>query len=155
MLTEPSFRIEPLSFAFVDRIRRTMIDDFGHRLSVIRNPSPGNPCRYSLTPSPPGEELILLSYCPFSGNHPYAEVGPIFIRKNGDIGYQDVHRFPDLDPVKRIFRAYNSKEEIIDARLGSDHPEAVIADLFSHPEVHFIHARALTYGCFTFKICRA
>ena len=46
-------------------------------------------------------------------------------------------------------------EEIADACVGSDDPEAIIAGFFSNSLVDCIHARSLTHGCFTFKIARA
>lgn len=150
------FRIVPLDADYVAHLRRTRTDAFGHHLPVYINPVQGNPCRFTLRQSLPGEELLLLSHRPFGGDHPYAEVGPIFIRLHGDRGYEDVHRFPpEIDPLKRIFRAYNLAEEIVDARLGTAEPESVIDELFSNPAVACIHVRSLTYGCYTFKIERA
>lgn len=155
MLNRIPYRIVPLEFAFVDRIRRTLRDDFGHALQVSTNAGAA-PCRFTLRPAEPGEEMILLSYSPFSGAHPYAEVGPIFMRRHGDVGYADLHRFPPaLDPVTRVFRAYNEREEIVAARVGSPDPDTLISELFAQPSVTCIHVRALAYGCFTFKITRA
>lgn len=156
MTTLTAFRIVPLARDVVDRARRTMTDEFGHALKLYVNPSHGNPCRFTLRQSPPGEELLLMSYSPFKRAHPYAEVGPIFIRRNGDAGYAESTRFPpEIDPTTRIFRCYNAAEEIIDARVGTPQPAELIAELFSNPAVDCIHVRSLTYGCFTFKIERA
>jgi hypothetical protein len=158
MIAAPTFRIVPLPYALVKRVRRTLRDDHGHALEVITNRERGNPCRFTLRQSPPGEELILMSYSPFRGGHPYAEVGPIFIRKNGDAdtGYADPHRWPpEIDPVNRVFRCYDADERIVDARVGTSQPEALIAELFANAQVQTIHVRSLTYGCYTFKIERA
>jgi len=156
MSTAPTFRIVPLPFAVVERTRRTLTDDFGHPLRVLVNPEPGNPCRFTLRQSPAGEELILMSYSPFKHDHPYREIGPIFIRRHGDAGYADVHRFPpEIDPATRVFRSYNAAEEIVDAHVGTPDPAALIARLFANPLAECIHVRSLTYGCFTFKIERA
>ncbi len=155
MKSNTSFRIVPLTSDFVARIRRTMTDDFGHSLRVTTS-SDRNPCRFTLQLTSPGEELILLSYSPFTRDHPYREVGPIFIRRDGDVGYANLHRFPpELDPTTRVFRAYSVAEEIVDARVGTPKPEALIAELFGNPIVNCIHVRSLTHGCFTFKIERA
>ena len=155
-MSPSGYRIVPLTLAFVERIRRTLTDDFGNPLRVVVNEQHGNPCRFTLRQSPPGEELILLAYSPFRNRHPYAEVGPIFIRRHGATGYADIHRFPpEIDPTKRVFRAYDAQERIVDARLGTDAPDALIAELFSDRRVESIHVRSLTYGCFTFAIHRA
>lgn len=155
MKSPTSFRIVPLEAEFVARIRHTMTDDFGHSLRVTTS-TERNPCRFTLQLAASGEELILLSYSPFTRDHPYREVGPIFIRRQGDVGYADLNQFPpELDPTKRVFRAYNVAEEIVDARVGTNEPEALIAELFGNPIVNCIHVRSLTHGCFTFKIERA
>jgi hypothetical protein len=155
MKSNSAFRIIPLASEFVDRIRCTMTDDFGHSLRVTTS-TDRNPCRFTLQLTSPGEELILLSYSPFNRDHPYREIGPIFIRRQGDVGYTDLNRFPpELDPTKRVFRAYNLAEEIVDARVGTTEPEALIDELFRNSAVNCIHVRSLTHGCFTFKIERA
>ncbi len=156
MIPPPAYRIVPLSRDYVETIRRTMTDACGHRLQVHVNRAHGNPCRFTLRQSPPGEELLLVSHRPFRGDHPYAEIGPIFIRLRGDAGYTDVHRFPaEIDPTTRIFRAYDAAERIVDARIGTPNPDALIRELFANPAVDCIHVRSLTYGCYTFKIERA
>ena len=114
------------------------------------------PCRYTLERVEPGEEVILLSYTPFAHDHPYREVGPLFIRRAGGAGYADLHRFPpQIDPARRAFRSYDAAERIVDARVGTADPETLIAGLFANPAVACIHVRAITHGCFTFKIERA
>lgn len=156
MTTKPAYRIVPLPLDYVQTIRRTMTDPFGHRLQVFVNKAQGNPCRFTLRQSPPGEELLLLSHRPFAQDHPYAEIGPIFIRLRGNEGYEDVHRFPpEIDPTTRIFRCYDAAERIVDARIGTREADALIAELFANPAVACIHVRSLTYGCYTFKIERA
>lgn len=156
MSTKPRYRIVPLAHDYVQTLRRTMTDPFGHRLRVIVNETHGNPCRFTLRQSPPGEELLLLSHRPFAHDHPYAEVGPIFIRLRGDEGYSDVHRFPpEIDPATRVFRGYDAAERIVEARVGTPDPDALIGALFANPQVACIHVRSLTYGCYTFKIERA
>jgi hypothetical protein len=152
---ESHYRISPLSDAFVARVRRAMVDDFGHQLQVTTSAARA-PCRFTLEMAAPGEELILLSYSPFAKDHPYREIGPIFIRRHGAAGYSDVHRFPpQIDPMKRVFRCYDAAEQIVDARVGTAEPETLIAALFTNPLVDCIHARALPSGCFNFKIERA
>lgn len=131
-----------------------MTDSQGHPLRV-KTCATRVPCRFTLQMVRPGEEVILMSYSPFRLDHPYRETGPIFIRARGDVGYSDVHRWaPEMDPTQRVFRAYNSAEEITDARIGTAEPEGLIAELFANPAADCIHVRSLTYGCFTFKIER-
>jgi hypothetical protein len=155
MTSAHSYRISPLAAPFVASVRRHLRDEAGRPLRVIRLASPA-PCRFTLRQMPAGAEAILLSYSPFEAEHAYRETGPIFISAREDAGYAAVHQWPgEIDPRNRVFRAYNAAEEIVGARVGSADPEAIIAEFFSDPLVACIHVRALTYGCFTFKIVRA
>lgn len=154
MTSAPAFRIVPLPLDFVASARTTLRDAAGHALSIQRLEAPA-PCRFTLRQMPVGEEAILLSYSPFESEHPYRETGPIFISARGDAGYGAVHEWPsEIDPRNRVFRAYNAAEEIVAACVGGDNPSQTIAGLFANSAVRSIHIRALTYGCFTFKIVR-
>ncbi|HVU23449.1 MAG TPA: DUF1203 domain-containing protein [Opitutus sp.] len=149
------FRIVPLAGDVAARARRTLRDDHGHALRVVTAVESA-PCRLTLRQIQPGERAILMSYSPFAGDHPYREIGPIFIRADDAAAYGSPDRWPsEIDPTTRVFRAYNAAEEIIDARVGTATPETLIADLFSNPATDCLHVRSLTHGCYTFKIARA
>jgi len=56
----------------------------------------------------------------------------------------------------RVFRAYDSKYNIIDAQVVNDsEPEVVLESLFQNPETAFVDVRSVTHGCFTFRVQRA
>jgi hypothetical protein len=149
------FRIVPIPVEVVESARRILRDEFGHALQITTQPSPV-PCRYTLRQMSPGEPVILMSYCPFRLAHPYVEVGPIFIGAETEPSYETVDRWPpQIDPVQRVFRAYDAAERIVDARVGGTDPAEIILDLFANSAVECIHVRALGYGCFTFKVERA
>ena len=155
MNSRPSFRIVPLPLSLVSEARRTLTDCAGHALRPHIETAGGNPCRFTLRLTRPGEEVILMSCSPFRTEQPYRETGPVFILAQGDTGYTDIHRFPSgINPLTRVFRCYDAAERIIDARVGTAEPEQLIAELFAKPRVDCIHVRSLTYGCYTFRIER-
>ena len=54
-----------------------------------------------------------------------------------------------------MFRAYDSKYNIIDAQIVNDNePEVVIESLFQNPDTEFVDVRSITRGCFTFRVLR-
>ena len=55
----------------------------------------------------------------------------------------------------RVFRAYNSGYDMIDAKpVNGDESEAVIEKLLGNPETAFVDARSADRGCYTFRIER-
>ncbi len=78
----PNFRVFPIPNSVALSIREKRVDDFGHRLSVsAATENDTGPCRSCLTVFVPGEGRILFSYAPNQHDHPYNEVGPIYIHK--------------------------------------------------------------------------
>ena len=75
------FRIVPVSEEYASRIRQNQKDDFGH--DVIEQVATGlGPCRVSLKPFVPGEDVrILVSHSPFEKDNAFNQPGPIFIHK--------------------------------------------------------------------------
>lgn len=150
------FRIVPLSLRAVEEVRRSGVDCLGHRVVPEVNQEEGRPCRLTLRYIRKGERLLLLSHSPFALDHPYREIGPIFILADGGQPYADADRFPpEIDPTTRVFRSYDAAERIVDARVGTADPGRLITELFSNPRAECIHVRSLTYGCYTFRIDRA
>ena len=150
------YRIVPLSLPAVEAVRRSGVDCLGHRVTPEVNQEDGRPCRLTLRYIRRGERLLLLSYSPFAHDHAYREIGPVFVLADGGEPYADVHRFPpEIDPTTRVFRSYDADERIVDARVGTANPDALITELFSEPRAACIHVRSLTYGCYTFRIDRA
>ena len=55
----------------------------------------------------------------------------------------------------RVFRAYDSQDQMIDAVIANEEePETIIARLLTNPATAFLQVRSATRGCFTFKIER-
>ena len=150
------FRIVPLPTEIADAARRaanTCAVD--HALITVDSPE-SSPCRHCLRWAQPGERVILFPYAAIPSGHPYSETGPIFVHADGCQRYSAINEYPAEFRNGRVFRAYDSNYNIIDAQVvnGSE-PEVVIKSLFQNPDTVFVDARSVTRGCFTFRIERA
>jgi Protein of unknown function (DUF1203) len=157
-----SFKIIPLSAAYVDRIRKGRKDDYGHE--VIEQPATGRgPCRVSLLPFRPGtDRRLLLSHSPFTIDNAFDQPGPVFIHAEEVEPYADVHRFPpEIKADKKSFPltliGYNADQQMVFSRLVGDDDvdELIPAILETHAEIDFLHARNAQAGCYICRIERS
>ena len=79
--------------------------------------------------------MILFPYAAIPSGHPYSETGPIFVHANECQRYSATNEYPADFRNGRVFRAYDSNYNIIDAQIvnGSE-PEVVIESLFQNPD---------------------
>jgi hypothetical protein len=155
-MTKSTYRIIPLAQSIASAARRTRIDQFGNRLSVLRDGQP-HQCRVCLELSKPDEGVILFAHSPFATQQPYAETGPVFIHERESTPYKNIDQYPPQFPHRAVvLRAYNCEDAIVDAEaVGEREVEQVIAELFEREEIAYLHARNLAYGCFMFAINRS
>ena len=151
-----TFRIVPLATEIADAARR--VGNAGaadHALITVDEPGSA-PCRHCLRWAQPGERVILFPYAAIPSGQPYSETGPIFVHANECQRYSATNEYPADFRNGRVFRAYDSKYNIIEAEIvnGSE-PEAVIESLFQNPDTAFVDVRSVTHGCFTFRVQRA
>lgn len=153
MKTSP-FRAVALPTAVAEAARKAAAEGKpDHRIVVVDAPN-SNPCRHCLRWAKPGETVILFPYQAIPSGRPYSECGPIFVHSNRCVRY-DQPGYPPAFREGRVFRAYNSGCDIIDAVLpDGERPEAVIEKLFENPDTAFVHARSATRGCYTFQVER-
>jgi hypothetical protein len=147
------FRIVPVSTEIADAARRELnMGAADHALITVDSPQ-SSPCRHCLRWAQPGERVILFPYSAIPSGHPYSETGPIFVHANECQRYSAANEYPADFREGRVFRAYDSNYNIIDAEIvnGSE-PEAVIRTLFQNGETAFIDVRSVTRGCFTFRV---
>lgn len=153
------FRVFPIPNTVAHRIRESRVDDFGHRLSVsVATESDTGPCRSCLTVFVPGEGRILFSYAPNQYDHPYNEIGPIYIHENRCEPYIDHAAFPPELRTRRpiTLRCYDDNGIMVGGELVGDRPiEEVITNLFANPTVNYLHARTASVGCYIARIERA
>jgi hypothetical protein len=151
-----AYRIIPLPTEIADAARRALNAGAADHALVTVNSPRSSPCRHCLRWAQPGERVILFPYAAIPDGHPYSEAGPIFVHANECQRYSATDEYPADFRNGRVFRAYDSNYNIIDAEIvnGSE-PEAVVERLFQNPDTAFVDARSVTHGCFTFRIQRA
>ena len=156
------FKIVPFSKAYVQKIRLTMRDDFGHQVTEKVAAGSG-PCRASLKPFKKGvDKRLLLTHSPFKIDNAYNQPGPVFINSNEVEEYQDVNRFPpEIKADKKSFPlsliGYNVDQQMVFTKLvGDADVDELISEIFDHhPDVEYLHARNAQACCFICKIERA
>jgi uncharacterized protein DUF1203 len=151
-----SFYIVPLATEIADAARRALKDGAAdHRLITVDSPG-SSPCRHCLRWAQPGERVILFPYSAIPSGHPYSETGPIFVHASECQRYNVPNEYPADFRNGRVFRAYDSNYNIIDAQvMNGSEPEAIIDSLFQNTDTAFVDVRSVTHGCFTFRVQRA
>lgn len=157
-MTAIEFHVDALEPDRLDAIRRTGTDDSGHALGSPFGAEGGEPLRCCLRLATSGEQLLLISFRPFDGPGPFAEVGPVFVHSRRCGGYPADGGYPDAFRGRpQVFRCYDGGARIIGGRLcdAADRVEAVIADLFADENVAWIHTRNVVFGCYMLRLRRS
>ena len=150
------FRIVPVPTEVADAARRAVNEGAAdHALITVDEPGSA-PCRHCLRWAEPGERVVLFPYTAIPSGQPYSETGPIFVHADKCQRYSATNEYPADFRNGRVFRAYDSNYNIIDAQVvdGSE-PEGVIESLLQNPDTAFVDVRSVTRGCFTFRVQRA
>ena len=151
-----TFRILPLPTEIAEAARHA-VEAGASDHAIVSAHSPGSaPCRHCLRWAQPGERVILFPYAAIPSGYPYSETGPIFVHANECQRYSATDEYPADFRNARVFRAYDSTYNIIDAQVMNDsEPEVLIERLFQNPDTAFVDVRSVTRGCFTFRVQRA
>lgn len=149
--------IRALPTAVAQRIRATMVDDFGNALTIAESPDGGAPCRHCLRRSTDGERLILFAHRPFDSGGPYAEVGPVFIHAHECARYAATSIFPPAFAERTLtLRAYDDRGDIASAEVAPPGAwDGVLAGMFENERVRFVHVRNPAWGCYDFAVERS
>src|SRR6516162_8110537 len=151
-----TFHIVPLPTEIADAARRAVDGGAADHALVTVDSAGSSPCRHCLRWAQPGERVILFPYAAIATGHPYSETGPIFVHADPCHRYSATNEYPADFRNGRVFRAYDSNYNIIDAQVMNDsQPEVVIENLFQNPDTAFVDVRSVTRGCFTFRVQRA
>ena len=150
-----NFRIVPLATEVAETARRVAASGAPDHAVVTVDSPRGYPCRHCLRWAQPGEQVILFPFASIPPGRPYSESGPIFVHAEPCERYSATGEFPADFRNGRVMRAYNSKNDMIDAEVvNGTEPEAIIEKLLQNPETAFVDARSVTRGCYTFRIQR-
>src|SRR4051794_31656626 len=132
------FQIIPLPTEIADAARRVVkAGATDHELITVESPE-SSPCRHCLRWAQPHEGVVLFPSAAIPSGHPYSETGPIFVHANECQRYSATNEYPADFRNGRVFRAYDSNYNIIDAQVvnGSE-PEIAIENLFQNPDTEF------------------
>src|SRR5690349_7412090 len=144
-----NFKIIPLDADYAERIRNSRKDDFGHE--VVEQPATGyGPCRVSLEPFIPGEDVrLLFSHGPFEIDNAFDQRGPVFINKKTVAPYRNVYQLPPAiknDKIKfpLTLIGYSRSQRMVFTKLvGDNDVDELIEKIFDEqPKVAYLHARA-------------
>jgi hypothetical protein len=116
------------------------------------------PCRHCLQLTKPNEdERILFTYDCFDGVEELPLPGRIYIHAKPCERYDESAGFPDDIRGRKItFNAYAVGRHLLRQYYVEDGSvDEAIADLFSDPEVRYLHVRSTPAGCYTFRIERS
>lgn len=150
-----NFRIVPLATEVAENARQAAkAGATNHAFITVTLPNEA-PCRHCLRWAQPGERVILFPYASIPAGRPYSESGPIFVHAGACERYAPMDEYPADFRQHRVLRAYNERDEMIDAAvINGDQPESVITKLLHNPATAFLQARSVTRGCYTFRIER-
>ena len=139
----------------LDRVRADGRDVSGNPVERM-TATGGEPLRCCLRNADPGEEVMLFGYEPPLPASPYREIGAVFAHTRPCHPVLDGRYPPAWYERVQVLRAYDRRGWIHPAsRLhsGGDLHEA-ITEIFTAPDVHQIHSRNVSYGCYLLAITR-
>lgn len=152
------FVVRGLDTALVERLRQGGGDAHGQPALIRTAHGRGNPCRHCLQPIAEGDEMLVLAHRPFESAQPYAEVGPIFLHRQGCVRY-DASTLPawfdHLQPA--LIRGYG-RDGWIRYDTGAVVPGTDLAAecerILGDPAVAYVHIRS-KFNCFQCRVDRA
>lgn len=156
-----TIRFVPLDTDDVRKIQRGGPDANGDPAIRAVSDGEGVPCRHCLQQVEKGEEYLILSHRPFSGKHPYAEAGPIFLHAKECERAVECDEPPTMYGPERTFilRGYRRDNDWIqyDAAtvVGTEDIRKTAAEILSRDDIAYLHMRSSNYNCYHCRIERA
>ena len=123
---------------------------------VLVAETPGTPDRIEMRDLEPGETALLLNFEHQPADTPYRASHAIFIREGATTAYSAVNEVPAVMTRRQLsLRAFDVVHMMIDAEVidGRD-AEAAIQQLFSNPDVAYIHVHNAKRGCYSGRVDR-
>jgi hypothetical protein len=117
------------------------------------------PLRCCLRLAEPDEQVVLISYAPFTTTSAWTEVGPVYVHAEACDGYPDGSDLPaQLRTGPRVLRGYDRVRALLydQVRVVEEGEDLapVLDKLFVDDEVQTVHVRALSTQCFTYAVTR-
>jgi hypothetical protein len=152
-MSSPVFALRPIEPDEADQLRVECAEACVH----VADECPGYPCRQCLKDAEIGEELLLVSYDPFTIDSPYRSASPIFL-----------HRAPCAPPTDRwtlprqltsrllSVRAFDAHALMIDAAVvPGDELADTLDRFFANDVADHVHVYNASPGCWAVRVERA
>jgi hypothetical protein len=125
-------------------------------ITYVADEKPGFPCRQCLRDAEVGDELLLVSYDPFTASSPYRCASPIFIHSTSCTPDDSAELPTQLTSRKLSIRAFDTEAMMLDAALidGVDLPKT-IEKLLDNPSVDVLHVHNEPRGCWAARVERS
>jgi len=123
----------------------------------VADSKPGYPCRQCLRDAEVGEELLLVSYDPFTMDSPYRCASPIFLHTHECSLGPDSDDLPTQLTCRQLsVRAFDDQAMMIDAAIIDGAAlESTIERFFADPSADNIHVHNASRGCWAVTVERA
>jgi len=149
-MTPTTFSVSGIDPAEADRLRAA------GGIAYIADDKPGFPCRQCLRDAEIGDEMILVSYDPFEQSSPYRSSSPIFLHRSSCAAFAG-HDLPEQLTCRNLsVRGFDGAAMMQDGVLidGRD-LQTTIDDLFTNPDIEYLHVHNAGRGCWAAKVRRS
>lgn len=148
------FRVRGIPDTVAAAVRSSMRSpQYGHPAHAEMATGYG-PCRLCLQTFDVGtEERLLFTYQPFTDPTALPAPGPVFIHRAPCDRY-DAPGLPEaLRPLPLVVEGYGDAGAcLLQRRVGAASVEAVLDEVFGHPEARYVHLRNAEAGCFIARV---
>jgi hypothetical protein len=146
------FRLRPIDPVVADELR----DAWADSCVYVADEKPGFPCRQCLCDAEIGDELLLVSYDPFTCDSPYRSASPIFLHRQPCSPPPDLHELPQQLTVRQLsVRAFDERALMIDAAIvQGDQLADMLNGMFDHEACDHVHVHNATRGCWAVRVDR-
>jgi len=154
-----AFRITGLSpepFQSLFGLPEQDLESLGMKRYIVGS-NPGFPDRIEMKDAQLGQSVLLLNHVCQPANTPYRASHAIFIREWATQAYDAVDQVPQSMQIRLLsLRAFTDAGMMLGAEVAEGIAiEPVIAQMFSNPEVSYIHVHNAKQGCYSGRIDRA
>ena len=152
-VTSTTFRLRPIDPAVADRLRA----DWASSRSYVADEKPGYPCRQCLNDAEIGDELLLVSYDPFTVDSPYRAASPIFLHRVSCGSPNDTATLPlQLTGRQLSVRSFDAAALMIAAAVIDGERLGETLDRFlQNVEADHVHVHNASRGCWAVRVDRA
>ena len=150
--TTTRFQLRPIDRGEADGLRAAWADSPVY----VADEKPSFPCRQCLRDAEIGEELLLVSYDPFTVDSPYRSASPIFLHRKPCSAPADLHVLPEQLTLRQLsVRAFDTDALMIDAAIvPGDQLAATLARMFDDDACDHIQVHNATRGCWAVRVDR-